>query len=90
MTGRFFIEDEHVCDSKGALQPIWIETAAQAYELTDFLNNICNENNYLKHFKSNAEKVLQEEYDSFSSKVWGTWINNLSFKLKIKLRVDKE
>ena len=50
------------------------------------LNELTEEIKELQSFKENVEKILQEEYDTYSDKVWSTWIKNLGYKLKVILK----
>ena len=50
------------------------------------LNELTEEIKELQSFKENVEKILQEEYDTYSDKVWSTWIKNLCYKLKVILK----
>ena len=43
------------------------------------------ENEQLKQFKDNVQRVLQSEYNEYSDKVWSTWIKALSYKLRVDL-----
>lgn len=49
------------------------------------LNELTEEINELQSFKDNVEKILQNEYDDHSDKVWSTWIKILSYKLRVKI-----
>lgn len=54
-------------------------------QICDKLNEQQSDIDCLLDFKVNAEKVLQDEYNSYSDMVWSTWIGNLAKRLKITI-----
>lgn len=51
---RFYIDDEHICDSKEVLPRFWIETYPQAKRICDFLNQ---QEDTIKR-KESVEKIV--------------------------------